>query len=453
MDRVELLRRAAHHAEGPAPARAVAHIEAAIELVDPAADPSRAGLLHERLGQYSWLALDLATALAASEEAVRLVPAEPPSATRSRVLSGLGRIYMETDRPADALLLCEAALTVARKAGAREVETHALNPLGRCLVSLGDVELGLATLRRASDLATELGDVAEVARAMTWRTYALVDANRRGEAVAAGLQAEAYASAHGLQARWGINALGMAVRALIDLGRWDEAEAHLTRAQEYELPGVLELQVEGMAIFLETGRGQFESANRRAPRVRLLAERFEAGHSAYLAWLALWQDDPLAARAAIEDGPEDPFVRYRIWALAAGIRAEADLAVLARARHTEPELAEARSRGAALLARLSAVVENVVGHVPILTGQMVTVRTEAEAELARLEGRPDPDRWASAAAGWQQQEMPFETGYALMREAEATLEAGRDRSQGCPRAERRSRHCRSAGSGAAPSGH
>ena len=146
LDRVELLMRAAHHAEGPAPARAVAQIKAAIELVDPAADPTRAGLLHDRLGQYSWLTLDLATALAASEEAVRLVPAEPPSATRSRVLSGLGRFYVETDRPADALVLCEEALTVARKAGAREVETHALIPLGRCLVSLGDVELGLATL-------------------------------------------------------------------------------------------------------------------------------------------------------------------------------------------------------------------------------------------------------------------------------------------------------------------
>ena len=60
---------------------------------------------------------------------------------------------------------------------------------------------------------------------------------------------------------------------------------------------------------------------------------------------------------------------------------------------------------------------------------MVTIRTQAEAELGRLEGRPDPDRWASAVTGWQQQEMPFEMGYALMREAEATLEAGRDRSR------------------------
>ena len=53
LDRVELLMRAAFHAEGPAPARSVAYIREAIGLVDPTIDPTRAGLLHERLGQYS----------------------------------------------------------------------------------------------------------------------------------------------------------------------------------------------------------------------------------------------------------------------------------------------------------------------------------------------------------------------------------------------------------------
>ena len=148
----------------------------------------------------------------------------------------------------------------------------------------------------------------------------------------------------------------------------------------------------------------------------------------------------------------DRFPRDAAWVLAAGIRAEADLAVLARARHAEPELVEARSRGAALLARLRAVVEDFVACAPILTRQMVTIRTQAEAEFGRLEGQPDPDRWASAATRWQQHDMPFETGYALMREAEATLEAGRDRFEGCAGAERCSRHCRSSGSGAAPQG-
>ena len=66
--------RAAFHAEGPAPSRSVAYIQEAIGLVDAATDPTRAGLLYERLGQYSRVALDAATALVAYQEAVRLVP-------------------------------------------------------------------------------------------------------------------------------------------------------------------------------------------------------------------------------------------------------------------------------------------------------------------------------------------------------------------------------------------
>ena len=99
------------------------------------------------------VALDGATALVAYQEAVRLVPADPPSAARSWVLSGLGRFYAETDRPAEAVALCEEALSVARAAGARQVETRALVPLGMSQVMLGDVETGLATLRRAREMA------------------------------------------------------------------------------------------------------------------------------------------------------------------------------------------------------------------------------------------------------------------------------------------------------------
>ena len=162
LDRVELLTRAAFHAEGPAPSRSLAYIREAIKEVDAEADPTRAGLLHERLGEYSHGNLDEATRLAAYLEAVRLVPVEPASAARSWVLSGLGTCYATSDRPVEAVAMCEQALAVARSAGAREVETRALLPLGISRVLLGDVDAGLLTLRQARDLATELGDVHEV---------------------------------------------------------------------------------------------------------------------------------------------------------------------------------------------------------------------------------------------------------------------------------------------------
>ena len=144
LDRVDLLAHAARAAVGTDPGRSVAYIRSAIALVDPAADPTRAGLLNERLGAYSWSVGDTDASLSAYREAVRLVPAQPPSAARSLVLSGLGRYLAKTDHAAESALLCEEALAVARSAGAREVESRALGPLGLCPASCW------ATWRRVS---------------------------------------------------------------------------------------------------------------------------------------------------------------------------------------------------------------------------------------------------------------------------------------------------------------
>ena len=434
LDRIELLMRAAFHAEGPEPSRSLAHIREAIALVDPVTDPTRAGLLHERLGQYSSVTLDASTTLAAYQEAVRLVPAEPPSAARSWVLSGLGRFYAGNDRPVEAVAVCEEALSVASAAGAREVETRALTPLGLSLVQLGDVETGLGTLRLARDVAAEHGDVHEVVWATTWLSGALFEAGRYAESATAGLEAEAYALRHGLGARWAPKALMAVAGALFQIGQWDEATEALTRAQRYELHGQYELQVEAQLLLMEALQGNFEQANRRAPRVRLLAEKFASGWTAALAELALWQDDPLAARDAVASSIAHPDTPARTlgWAFGSGITAEASLAARARSRHDEAELAEARARGAVLLDRMRAVFEDVSTRLPYFAPLVAAQLANCEAEFSRLEGTPDPDRWAAAAAAWDALGMPFSRAYALMREGEATLAQRRDR----PRAAR-----------------
>ncbi len=101
LDRVDLLAHAARAAWVTDPGRSVAFIRSAIVLVDPADDPTRAGLLNERLGAYTWSVGDTDASLSAYREAVRLVPARPPSASRSLVLSGLGRYLAKTDHAAE----------------------------------------------------------------------------------------------------------------------------------------------------------------------------------------------------------------------------------------------------------------------------------------------------------------------------------------------------------------
>jgi DNA-binding CsgD family transcriptional regulator len=53
----------------------------------------------------------------------------------------------------------------------------------------------------------------------------------------------------------------------------------------------------------------------------------------------------------------------------------------------------------------------------------------ARAELARLEGRSDPEGWQTSAAAWELLERPFDATYAGFRYAEALLAGGLSRPQ------------------------
>ena len=84
-----------------------------------AGEPTGAGLLWERLGRFLWAAGDSVTALEAYEEAVRLVPAAPPSAARARVLAARGQGLMLLSRHQESRACCEEAIAIARAVGAR----------------------------------------------------------------------------------------------------------------------------------------------------------------------------------------------------------------------------------------------------------------------------------------------------------------------------------------------
>ena len=438
MDRADLLARTAHLSEAPDPHRSVAYIREAIDLLDPAADPTRSGLLHERLGNYTWSLMETRTAEAAFGEAVRLVPAEPPSVARSSVLSGLGRYHAMVGHATEAVALCEEALSVARAISARDVESRALRRLGLALVVQGDIEAGLSSIDRAREIDLELGDAYEVCADLCIRSEALLLAGRYPEAVPAARQAEDHSARHGLGARFGMLALTHLTFALLELGRWDEAVEAVARAQRRETPTQTEFTLEAFLLLIDARRGQFELAEPRAQRVQQMAANILGWEAfPFLAELALWQADPLAAREAVRLGVagfegEDAVAVRRLESLfELGIRAEADLAALARTRHADAEVSETRRIGAAYLARMRAAAEDVEVAHPMRVQEAASLAA-CEAEFSRLEGVPEPDRWASAAEAYDGWLMPFDRAYALMREAEAVLAQHRDR----PRAAR-----------------
>ena len=144
LDRAGLLGRAAEAAYlAGDQQRAVTLARTALAGLDVAAEPVRAALLAERLGWYLWLS-DGDAALDAYQQAIDLLPDEPPSAARARVLAGQARALFMASRLRAARASAEEALAVARLVGARREEGWALLALGNAVALLGEREAGLA---------------------------------------------------------------------------------------------------------------------------------------------------------------------------------------------------------------------------------------------------------------------------------------------------------------------
>jgi AAA ATPase domain len=115
LDRVAVLHRAAEAADFAGRSDlAVALATQALDQIDTAAEPLRAGVLLERLCYYHWFASDRFAAMAAIEQAVATVPADPPTWERARVLAAHGRELMLVGRPSQAMARCQETIAVAR---------------------------------------------------------------------------------------------------------------------------------------------------------------------------------------------------------------------------------------------------------------------------------------------------------------------------------------------------
>src|SRR5262249_53824130 len=128
------------------------------------ADPTRLGLLKERLGRYLWTAGRGFPALEACREAVRLVP-KTPSLARARVTASLAQIMVNEAIFSEAKPFCEEASSVPRQVGAPEIESHALTTLGLIVLYLGDFEGGIRDLREGLEIGLRVESVEDAARA------------------------------------------------------------------------------------------------------------------------------------------------------------------------------------------------------------------------------------------------------------------------------------------------
>jgi DNA-binding CsgD family transcriptional regulator/tetratricopeptide (TPR) repeat protein len=411
--------------------RALSHIEEALRQVDPAADPVRAGLLHNRRGWYDAGGADREVVLATGREALRLVPAEPPSAARAQVLLGYARaLHVQAGRDEEAAAVYEQALTAARRAGSEPDIARAMASLGYLQAAAGQVDAGIALLREADALT-------EASASEAWGVHllfgdVLVKTNRLEEAAEVATQGWQRLRRLGLtDHRYACYFLGSAVEALLGLGRWDEA-VEISEPVASQPVSFANAAVQGGLAELEGARGQFGAALARLDRAREQSWRLGPGHARDLgqrhAEVQLWLDQPESALTDVTQALDaiagTGHERFTGWLFCLGARALADLAEQARARQDPAAEASARQHGSLLARRLTDMT-----HDPFPPGTHMPATADAEralwdAELTRLDGAADPAAWQAAAAAWRQLGRPYPAAYAQWRHAEALLASG-----------------------------
>lgn len=434
-DRIDLLGSLAGVARFHEPARAVTHIQAAIRLVDEAVDPVRSGLLYERLGRYAWIAGQGDLSKEAYRSAMRIIPTDPPSEARARAVAGLAQILMLGGRFEESRALADEALVLARAVGARDIEGHASNTRGLDRAALGEVEEGLEDLGTALAIAQEVGIVDDIGRAYANRIWVLDVAGRLEEAIEEAEIGVAISERLGMMRVFGAHLLCGVADYQYRLGRWDEAEQAVRRAEERGSAGINEILEQELLGRLAMARGRFGEAADHLRPLATLAERaadvqFIGPVQASLTELDLWQGRPDEAVAQVATAIRlthfTPEVKIgELYAL--GLRAHADAAELARARRSADQERQAVAAGDELLDGIRRRHADVLATRPVFEPLSEAWLLLCEAEATRLHRRPDPDAWVACVEAWERPGRPYAVAYARWREAEARLAARGDR--------------------------
>ncbi len=410
---------------GVAP-RAVELQRNAIEQVGNS-DPMRTARLYRGLGRFLHESGRTDAALSAFERVVELVPAEPPSAARAEALAGLATGLMLAWRFDESLAVCQQALELARAVGARAAELQALQDLGRDLAYLGQAEEGLTELWRTLELAQHGGDALVLLQAHVSLTDVLTMLGRPTEAARLGER--------GLGAirPYGIDSTVLAantIEALIAIGEWDEADsasADALRAITGNFPYMLLM----LRADIELGRGEFEAARSHldAALVTLREDRGQGVYDVFLAELALWErrwiDADRAIRVGLTRARSRQADQLRLWFAAKGLRAQAELAMLARARRDADAVRSWLARARKLIALARGAAAEASRVTPTADGWLAL----AEAEYDRARGAIRPESWAAAAGTWDRLERPPLAAYCRWHEAEALVAAGASRTE------------------------
>ena len=422
VDRAMILEEAAEAAaQAGDPRRSIDLVRSALAETDALGDPMRAGGLHHRLAWYLNESGDWQSGVIAMERAVELIPIDPPTPERARVVAELAHSLMVRGRFSDSMALAEAALAISRAMGASLAETRALTALGLDLACRSDLERGIPILRDAYGLAIRLGDPQAIFLTSVGLGWALDETARHEEAYELARAARERLRDMGADARFGGQLGSKMGRALYDLGRWDEAARVLDETIAGEPTRYAMRWLLSNRIQLATGRGQLSRARRDLLTYEALGERVVGPDPDLMgvrrAELALVTGEPTVARAIVAETlerliePDLDTDARRLMMI--GLRAEADEAEAARGSEDRDREVAAITRAGELTAQVERHVARVREVASHPAASIEADRLLAVALASRARGEANVDAWEAAVAARRSLGRPFELARTL----------------------------------------
>ncbi|MGA2928679.1 MAG: AAA family ATPase [Solirubrobacteraceae bacterium] len=433
LDHVELLLLAASaHGVAGDRTRAEVLLRGALRELDPAAQPRRYSALLARLARVQWSLNRGLEGIETAQQALSMLPKGDVSRERALLLAWLARTRHLRGRFRDAVREGQEALEAAVAVGDREAEAEVLDTLGMSQIALGEVDQGVARLRRSIELARDNGDLDSVATAYCNLADLLNVAGRSREALAT--------AAEGLAAipRRLLRSYDWMLLTISDLcfeiGDWQAARDHLASTRS-QLVGTLAIFRGVRAAELALGEGDDELAGRCLDEIAPLVEsssepQWIGAYGALLGERQRRRRELTAARATVAQALDrielctDDVMRIaRVSAV--GARVEADIAQRARDLRERAQERDAIARARIHVQRLRAAGQD---GGPVERAW----RTVGAAELTRARGRGDPRAWLRAADEWDALARPLQAAVARWRAAEAAVEAGDRRAAVAP---------------------
>ena len=404
---------------------------AALREIDAVAEPVRAALLFRVRGhlKYRHGRDDYAGDL---HEAVRLVPADPPSAARAQVLETLAHdsLYGYSGRHDPGLrAVAEEAVATARRTGDAATEAAALVTLAWAEPMGADMERVRAILAEARAVAARVNAFQPLLGAAITESDMLEGAGLHEAAAAVAREGLAAAREHGVARTFGATLASNVAEPLVSLGRWDEAGEVIERALRLFPPPLSRSCQWRLAGDIALARGDLPAAAESVASMRSVLDQARYDDQYHLPLirleteLRLAQQRPADALSAIGDALDRhdmrPAPRYAWPVLVAGARACAAAGRESGLTAIAEELRE----------RLRAEADALAAYG--LAQQAHRLTFDAETGPARDTGTA----WDEAARAWETAGQPYSLASALLRAAEASL-SGSDREGGAFRLRR-----------------